>query len=323
MLYHFINYSVPEDRQKRGNMKPTIGIIGGCGPLATVDIEYKILQATQRLLSPLVDQDYFNMLVFNFTQFSDRNDAITQKDQDLSQQFLKCAQLIQSVGVNLLLIACQTAHVYLPKIKAKIKLPFLDIVEETVSYLMKNFPNISKVGLLSTEATQQKRLYQNILSPYEVEVVSVPQDIQKTVMEAIYIIKTGINLTKNDKLLNNAQYGCNNAIKYPNIKSHPYRQILLEKTIPNPVVTIQKAIQNLASQGCQHVILGCTELPLLLPFLDNEQFDVHLIDPNTIISESTVAFAHMLEAKSSNNFSFLTNDEKMNNSIEIPIANET
>jgi aspartate racemase len=276
-------------------MKPTIGIVGGCGPLATVDIEYKILKATKRLLYPLLDQNYFNMLIFNYTQFSDRNDAIAINDKTLFGEFLRCARALESIGINLLLVACQTAHVYVPGLKSAIDLPIVDIIEETVGSIVKSFPRISKVGLLSTEATQNKQLYQNALASYNIEVVSVSAEIQSKMMEAIYIIKTGVSLIKGKNFLNNSQYCIQNEIKNPKIRNHPYRRILLEKKFPNPLTTIQEAIHYLANNECQHVILGCTELPLILPHINLKKIGVNLIDPNTIVAESAVILANKLE----------------------------
>ncbi len=276
-------------------MKPTIGIVGGCGPLATVDIEHKILQATQRHLYPLLDQNYFNMLVYNYTQFSDRNDAIALNNQTLFDQYLRCAQALESIGIDLLLVACQTAHVYVPELKSAIKPPIIDIIEETVSAVVKSSPRIAKVGLLSTEATQKKQLYQNALAPYDIQVVSIPTELQSKMMEAIYIIKTGASFIKRGKTLPNNQYCIHNKIQYPHIKSHPYRRVLLEKFFPNPLTTIKEAIQYLASQDCQHVILGCTELPLILPHINLKKIGVNLFDPNTIVAESAVILASRLE----------------------------
>jgi len=276
-------------------MKPTIGIVGGCGPFATVDIEYKILNATKRLLSPLLDQHYFNMLVFNYTQFFDRNDAITINNSTLLDQFLQCARRLESIGIDLLLVACQTAHVYVPDLKAAIDLPIVDIVEETVGHIVKNFPGISKVGLLSTKATHNKQLYQDALASYNIEVVSTPIEVQSKIMEAIYIIKTGASLVKGKKLLNNSQYCTDNQIKYSQIKNHPYRRVLLEKFLPNPIATIQEAIYYLVDNDCKHVILGCTELPLILPHINIKKIGINLIDPNTIVAESAVTLANKLE----------------------------
>lgn len=275
-------------------MKSTIGIVGGCGPLATLDIECKILKATKRLLLPILDQNYFNMLVFNYTQFSDRNDAIAINDKTLFDQFLRCISVLEAAGVDLLLIACQTAHVYLPDLKLESDLPIVDIIEETVRSIVKYSPRIYKVGLLSTEATQKARLYQNALALYNVEVICIPAEIQSKIMEAIYIIKTGIGFIREKKRLYNGQYCIDNEIKHPEIKNHPYKRVLLEKYFPNPVTTIQEAICYLANKDCQHVILGCTELPLILPYIDVNNIGVNLIDPNTIVAESVVTLANCI-----------------------------
>jgi aspartate racemase len=288
-------------------MKPTIGIIGGCGPLATVDIEYKILQATRRLLSPLIDQNYFNMLVFNYTQFSDRNDAIAINDKTLPEQFLKCARALETIGIDLLLIACQTAHVYVPNLKSVLGLPIVDLIEETVRFILKSCPGTPKVGLLSTEATQKKQLYQNALSMYGIEVITVSADIQKKIMEAIYIIKTGTSVKTGRKYIVNDHYHVNNTINYPEIKKHPYKQIVLEKFFPNPVSTIIEAVHYLENNGCQHVILGCTELPLILPSINLDKIGVNLIDPNTIVAESAVILAHRLDQEKMGDILFSKN----------------
>lgn len=276
-------------------MKPTIGIIGGCGPLATIDIEGKILKATQRIVHPLVDQDYFNLLVFNRTQFYDRNDAIISDQATLFDEYLNCAKSLISIGIDILLVACQTAHVYLPELQSNIDVPIVDIVHETARYTSKILPNISKVGLLSTDATQRKRLYQDTLISYDIEVITIPTDMQKKLMEAIYIIKTGVNLTNEGKELLNDRYFMIKKDKYSEFKNHSYRKILLERFFPNPIAIIKEAISYLISCGCNHVILGCTELPLLLPHINMKKIDINLIDPNTIVAESVVYLVNKLE----------------------------
>jgi aspartate racemase len=276
-------------------MKPTIGIIGGCGPLATLDIEHKILKATQKLLHPLVDQDYFNLLVFNRTQFHDRSDAISSgHTSSLLNEYLDCAKSIESVGVDVLLIACQTAHVYLQELQNNIKVPIIDIVQEVSHYTSNISAHIQKVGLLSTEITQKEKLYQKTLTPYGVDVITVPSHIQKKLMEAIYIIKAGINLLDNIELINE-HYHVNKTTRQTELENHPYKSVLLKTTLPNPVIIIKEAITYLANQGCKHVILGCTELPLVLPHINLEELDVVLIDPNTIVAESAVYIADKLE----------------------------
>lgn len=281
-------------------MKPTIGIVGGCGPLATLDIEHKILKATQSLLHPLVDQDYFNLIVFNRTQFHDRNDAITFKQKNLCEEYLDCTNSLISIGADLILIACQTAHVYLPFLQKSIDVPIIDIVQETTIHTSKINPALSKVGLLSTEATQKEKLYQDSLLPFNIDVVTIPAQMQKNLMKAIYIIKTGVTLKDDQNEVLNNHYSSKNNEKYDDLKKHPYRKILLNEYLPNPIIIIKEAINYLAQNGCKHIILGCTELPLILNHINVSDLSVNLIDPNTIVAESTVHFAHKLEKEYSN-----------------------
>lgn len=272
-------------------MKPTIGIIGGCGPLATIDIEQKILKLTKELLHPLIDQDYFNMLVFNYTQFYDRNDAIASKYTLLFDDYLRCARSLISVGIDILLIACQTAHVYLSDLKKYTNIPIIDIVQETAMSIYDSFPGISKLGLLSTEATQKQNLYQKVLTPYNIKLITVSSEVQKGIMEAIYIIKSGINLGNKETLLFNADFSTINKEKQSELENHPYKKVLIKKFLANPITLIKEACNYLASEGCTQVILGCTELPLILPYINAEEMKVELIDPNSIVAKAAVVLA--------------------------------
>ncbi|MBN8523114.1 MAG: aspartate/glutamate racemase family protein [Rickettsiales bacterium] len=275
-------------------MKPTIGIIGGCGPLATLDIESKILEATKKLINPIIDQDYFNLLVFNYTQFSDRNDTIIFTQKSLLDQYLFCVKSLVKIGVDILLIACQTAHVYLPELKKNTNILIVDIVEETIRYINAISPSIVRVGLLSTEATQKCKLYQDKLISYDIEVVTIPASIQKAIMQAIYIIKTGISLIDGEMQLTNHCYNKIDKERFCSLKKHPYKKILTKKSVPNPIITIIEAINYLARNGCTYVILGCTELPLILPYINTQKLNAKLIDPNNIVAESIVGLAYRL-----------------------------
>lgn len=133
------------------------------------------------------------------------------------------------------------------------------------------------------------------MTPYNIDVITVTSDIQKELMEAIYIIKTGINLIDGQVELPNYYHSAIKEERYSELKDHPYRSILLQRTFPNPIVTIKKAINYLSSMGCEHVILGCTELPLVLPHINIEEVKVELIDPNAILAESVVHLAGKLE----------------------------
>ena len=280
-------------------MNQTIGIVGGCGPLATVDIEYKLLKAMQEILNPILDQDYLNLLVFNYTQFYDRNDSIIFNQNSPLSAYTNCIKDLILLGADILLIACQTAHTYVNEMQKGTNVPIVDMVYETAKHISEISPKLFKVGLLSTEATKKKELYQNALFPYDIEVVKLYQNIQSKLMEAIYIIKSGVDLTSNKtKIINNCYSMLDmDSKRYNEIKSHPYKKILLQQYLPNPLVIIKEAIIFLKSHGCKHIILGCTELPLILQYIDINEMKINFIDPNTIVSRSIVYMAKKLRPK--------------------------
>jgi aspartate racemase len=272
--------------------KPTIGIIGGCGVLATVDIEKEIIQAAQRLMFPIVDQDYPNMLVYQYTQFHDRNDAICFNGRSPYKQYLKCANALVSIGVQVLLFACNTAHIHIGALKKKIKTPIIDMIQEAVKDTMTRFPGVSKIGLLSTDATIKAKLYQKAFAPYKVSIITPSAFIRKQVMRAIYLIKAGIT---NEGYQNGSHL--KKTEKTLLINNHPHKKILLQKDIPKPCELINNAVLHLSNKGCAHIILGCTELPLVIKNMKANNNKITLINPNKIIAEAVIEFC-MVDQKS-------------------------
>jgi len=278
-------------------MKPTIGIIGGSGPLATLDIEKKILYATQKLASPLIDQDYFNLVVFNYSETYDRSDSVFFGRPDPLTQYVKYITSISALSVDLILLACNTAHMHLPILREKTEIPIISIIEKTAEYLRTTFPDCYKVGLISTKATLEKKLYHNLLARYGIETVTLEEPTQNLVMEAIYLIKAGTDLHRQELRLENLNHISRINLDQINIlKNHPHKCILLEENVPNPSLVIREAIKELKNKGCDQIIFGCTELPLVLPYLEKDT-DLQFIDPNTIIAEAIVRTLQDIESQ--------------------------
>ena len=278
-------------------MKSTIGIIGGSGPLATLDIEQKIFFHTSELMHPLTDQDYFNVVIFNYVDTYDRNDSVCFGRPDPLSQYLNYVDSISEMGVDLILIACNTAHMHLPILREKTKVPIISLIEKTINYLQKEFPDCRKVGLISTKATVEKRIYHTHLLEQDIEIVTLSHPLQELIMQAIYLIKAGINLSKREPFLENSVRASKvNTQQGSILKNHPYKHTVLQQRVPNPINIIEQALKELRSQGCQHVILGCTELPLALPYLKKMK-NLQLIDPNTIIACEIIEALHDIELK--------------------------
>ncbi|PFN78566.1 aspartate racemase [Bacillus sp. AFS076308] len=170
-------------------MKKIVGIIGGMGPLATVDLMNKIIFYT----SAKKDQDHIHIIADNYSQIPDRTTAILGKGTDPTPFIIQSAQRLENAGADFLVMACNTAHYYFKSIKKSVNIPILHMPLETAHFLHVN--NIRNVGLLATDGTINTKLYQRSCQSYNINVIEPDMQMQKEVMEGIYAIK-GSDLEK-------------------------------------------------------------------------------------------------------------------------------
>ncbi|MCR9192961.1 MAG: amino acid racemase [Gammaproteobacteria bacterium] len=261
---------------------PIIGIIGGTGPDATIDIQLKIARQMKAKLQITKDQDYFGVIVNNDCQIADRSHAILGNHQELLQLYAKRARELENLGADILIVACNTVHIFLNELQSMVTTKILNIVEETAKYFTAVYPEISRVGILSTLGTSKSGIYQNIFSNYGIEVVSCDFDILKKVHQAIYGIKAGYIDDSNLLSIENRD-----TLKtiYSNCGAD---KTFALKTISSPRTLIIEALQNIKNKGVFHTILGCTDLPLAIISAQYKQ--QVLIDPNLILASSAVDY---------------------------------
>lgn len=179
----------------------TIGILGGMGPLATVDLFRKIVILTD------ADSDnaHIPIIIDNNTQIPDRTDYIIKKGKDPTNYLIRSALRLEMMGADVIVMPCNTAHYFYNEIVKHIKIPFINMIVETAKEIKKIYPDITKVGLLATEGTYKSGIYDKIFSDYDLELVKPDDNDQRFVTELIYSIKKGnydINLTNFKKVLN-------------------------------------------------------------------------------------------------------------------------
>jgi aspartate racemase len=99
---------------------------------------------------------------------------------------LESARQLEKAGADFIVLPCNTLHEILPVLKREIKLPFIDLVEETVKLL----GNFKKVGILCSKRTRDSRLYDSLLKnvgviyPNECEQEQVSEIILKIINNA-------------------------------------------------------------------------------------------------------------------------------------------
>ncbi len=163
----------------------TVGVIGGLGPLATLDFFERVLRRTRAVR----EQDHLRLLIDNNPHFPDRNAHARGEGPSPGPALALCAKGLQAAGADVIVMACNTTHTWEGEIRAAISVPFLSIIRETVDAVAELRPEA--VGVLAVDACLSAGLYQNALKGAGLKTVLLNADSQKTFMELIYRIKSG------------------------------------------------------------------------------------------------------------------------------------
>jgi aspartate racemase len=229
----------------------TIGILGGLGPYATADIFEKIIRNTPAAM----DQEHIKIVIINNPQIPDRTMALRGKGITPAVAMLAGIEGLERAKADFVIIPCNTAHAFVNELKPYIKIPILSMIEETVQYVIANHPDCKNIGLLATTGTVESGVY------------------------AEYCEKAGLNLltpsrTTQENLVMRAIYGPSG------IKAGNQSEL--------PAQMLNEAAAGLIKAGAGVVILGCTEIPLVIGESD---LPVPAIDPTEILAKAAVKMA--------------------------------
>lgn len=164
-----------------------IGILGGMGPEATVDLFYKIIKFTPAEK----DQDHLRIIIDNNPKIPDRTAAILGKGEDPLPALQESARNLEKAGADFIIIPCNTAHYFLPSIQKSVKILILNMIEETAKETQQRIPQIKKVGLLASIGTYKTEIYHQQFKKYNIEVIYPDEKDKEEVMKAIYAVKAG------------------------------------------------------------------------------------------------------------------------------------
>jgi aspartate racemase len=239
-----------------------LGIVGGVGPAATVDFMGKVVASTPAGR----DQDHIKMVVEQNPQIPDRTANLLNDEADPTMAMYATCKRLESAGANAIAIPCNTAHAFVERIQEHLRVPIVNMLTETVDWIKHTYGSDKVIGLLATSGTVASQVYHQAASRAGLELMMPAPDYQKLVMEAIYG-ERGIKAGFTDGLCRD--------------------QLLI-------------AAEHLAEVGAEVLILGCTELPLVLSHCDACDLNgraVALVDPTMILARRCVALAHKLPAE--------------------------
>ncbi|MCY0385851.1 amino acid racemase [Robbsia sp. Bb-Pol-6] len=239
-----------------------IGVAGGVGPAATVDFLDKLVTATPAAR----DQDHLRVVLEQNPHIPDRTAHLLGRSpaDPAVALYAACLSLVEN-GAGLIAIPCNTAHAYAAVLQARLPVPIVSLLDETIDHIVGEFGGRApgravQVGLLATSGTIASGVYRDAAARRGLTLLLPDTPHQDRVMAAIYGergVKAGF----------------------------------LEGEC---VVNLLAAASHLARAGAEVLILGCTELPLLLehdrhfPIGDTH---VALVDPTRVLAERCVALA--------------------------------
>lgn len=149
-----------------------VGILGGMGPQATILLMQKVLDA----VPAADDADHIPLLVDQNPQVPSRiRRLIEGTGEDPAPALADMARRLVAGGAAALAMPCNTAHHYAPAIKAAVKVPFLDMVDLSVTKAAKLAGIDGQVGILASPAVRKIGLFDTALARFGMRVL-FPED---------------------------------------------------------------------------------------------------------------------------------------------------
>ena len=207
-------------------MKKSLGILGGMGPLATVDLFRQIVTLTEAAC----DNDHIRIYIDNNSRIPDRTAAILSGGPDPVPEMLDALRHLEACGADLVIMPCNTAHYFLPRLQAQTALPILSMPDITAAACARRYYG-KTAAILATRGTLATGIYDRALQRAAVPFLLPTPAEQDALMRVIYQgVKAG----------------------------EP------PATYRRDLETVTAA---LAARGADYFILGCTELPLAVQLL--------------------------------------------------------
>lgn len=160
-----------------------LGVLGGMGPQATNTFYQRLIDRTQAEK----DQEHLQVLIWSDAKIPDRTAGIlagAEEAEKVYQALLAGAKLLEGAGCTVLAIPCNTSHYFADRLQGQLKIPLIHMIRETAAFIAAQGKR--KVGILATDGTVRTGIYQTALTAGGLTPVTLPEDLQKTVMSIIY-----------------------------------------------------------------------------------------------------------------------------------------
>lgn len=226
----------------------TLGLIGGMSWESSL-VYYKIMNEKVR---EILGGFHSSKCVLESVDFAEIEKLQHKGDwNSLNKIMADAAKNLQNANADIIVLCTNTMHLCSEAITTNVSIPFLHIAEATGKKIKQQ--NIKKVLLLGTKFTMEKDFFKQILKDdFDIEVL-IPNETDREIVHQII-----------------------------------YNELVHGKITTNSKTTFKRIINDSIKNGAEGVILGCTEIPLLIK---NKDINIPAFDTTRIHAESAVAFA--------------------------------
>ena len=252
-------------KDERSSERRVIGVVGGMGPYAGLDLVRKIFDQT----TASTDQEHLEVILLSTPGIPDRTGFLLEgRGGNPAPHIAAAVRALDAAGASVAGIPCNTAHA--PAIfdavlqdleTTRSRIQLLSLIAETVASLAgQRAAGPMRLGVLSTTGTLRTQVYSGPLAAAGFSVIEPADDVQQDLVQrAIYDPAYGIKA-----------------------RSNPVTERARESVL--------SAIRHLAERGAQAVVLGCTELPLAVG--ESTVLGLPVIDPAVALARALIRETH-------------------------------
>jgi len=202
----------------------TIGVLGGMGPEASANLYSKIIKYSQHAYGAVQDSDYPPIILYSLPLEGFDETGIADA-MLVRRQLIAGVKRLESAGCDLIIIACNTVHVYYEEMQSAVKIPIFNIVEETKKSVLTS--GYKTVGLFASESTSKLHLYEKSFDTANITVITPNEKQQKILNHVIEHVMGGNQKTED-------------------------------------IIALKEIAREYVRRGAEAIVMGCTEIPLAI-----------------------------------------------------------
>lgn len=203
-----------------------------------------------RLVNQAKGANYTAPIILYSVEFEEIVNYQKQQDwQTSGKKLADIAQKLQTCGADGILLATNTMHKNAPEIQQAISVPFLHIVDATAQAILAQ--QVKTVALLGTQFVMQQAFYKQGLAEHGIQAITPDINTQQELHRIIF------------------------------------EELCVGQCLPTSKAYYLQAIQQLKQQGAEGVILGCTEIGLLI---GQNDVDIPVFDTTLLHIQQAVEF---------------------------------